>query len=118
MTDLEQRVQTLAQEAKKASRALALASGEQRNQALRAVGQALRAQEAKILEANTQDLAAARTKGLSEAMVDRLRLDHSRLEAIAVACEDVAKLPDPVGEITEDWTPMACAFKSVACPSD
>ena len=104
MTDLEQRVQTLAQEAKKASRALALASGEQRNQALRAVGQALRAQEAKILEANTQDLAAARTKGLSEAMVDRLRLDHARLEAIAVACEDVAKLPDPVGEITEDWT--------------
>jgi glutamate-5-semialdehyde dehydrogenase len=37
-------------------------------------------------------------------MTDRLRLDHARLEDIAVACEAVAKLPDPVGEVTEDWT--------------
>jgi glutamate-5-semialdehyde dehydrogenase len=104
MTDLEQRVTALAQEAKKASRTLALASSEKRNQALLAVGQALRAHEAKILAANVTDLEAARTKGLSEAMIDRLRLDPRRLEAIAVACEEVAQLPDPVGEITEDWT--------------
>ncbi len=104
MSELESRVLTLAQEAKKASRALALASSEQRNQALRAASQALRQQAAGILTANQKDLEAARTKGLTEAMIDRLRLDGPRLEAIAVACEAVAQLPDPVGEIIEDWT--------------
>ena len=64
----------------------------------------LRADEAAILEANVKDLAAAKAKGLTDAMTDRLRLDHARLEDIAVACEAVAKLPDPVGEVTEDWT--------------
>ncbi len=104
MSDLLQRVTEIARTAKKASRALALASTAVRDAALRAAAQALRADEAFILEANAKDLAAARAKGLTEAMTDRLRLDHARLEDIAVACEDVAKLPDPVGEVTEDWT--------------
>ena len=104
MSDLLARVTALALAAKKASRALALAPAAVRDQALRAAADALRADEAAILAANAEDLALARAKGLAEAMVDRLRLDHARLEAIAVACEDVAKLPDPVGEVTEDWT--------------
>ena len=104
MSDLLQRVTEIARTAKKASRALALAPTAVRDAALRAAAQALRADEAAILAANAQDLAAAKAKGLTEAMTDRLRLDHARLEDIAVACEAVAKLPDPVGEITEDWT--------------
>jgi glutamate-5-semialdehyde dehydrogenase len=104
MSDLLQRVTALAQAAKKASRALALAPTAVRDQALRAAAAALRADEPAILAANAEDLDLARAKGLAEARVDRLRLDHARLEAIAVACEDVAKLPDPVGEVTEDWT--------------
>ena len=104
MSDLLARVTALALAAKKASRALALAPTAVRDQALRAAAAALRADEAAILAANAEDLALARAKGLAEAMVDRLRLDPGRLEAIAVACEDVAKLPDPVGEVTEDWT--------------
>jgi glutamate-5-semialdehyde dehydrogenase len=104
MSDLLQRVTEIARTAKKASRALALAPTAVRDAALRAAAQALRADEAAILEANVQDLAAAQAKGLTDAMTDRLRLDHARLEDIAVACEAVAKLPDPVGEITEDWT--------------
>jgi glutamate-5-semialdehyde dehydrogenase len=104
MSDLLQRVTAIARTAKKASRALALAPTAVRDAALRAAAQALRDDEAAILEANAKDLAAARTKGLTEAMTDRLRLDRARLEDIAVACEAVAKLPDPVGEITEDWT--------------
>jgi glutamate-5-semialdehyde dehydrogenase len=104
MSDLLQRVTALAQAAKKASRALALAPTAVRDGALRAAAAALRADEPAILAANAEDLDLARAKGLAEAMVDRLRLDHARLEAIAVACEDVAKLPDPVGEVTEDWT--------------
>jgi glutamate-5-semialdehyde dehydrogenase len=97
-------VTEIARTAKKASRALALAPTAVRDAALRAAAQALRADEAAILEANVKDLAAAQAKGLTEAMTDRLRLDHARLEDIAVACEAVAKLPDPVGEVTEDWT--------------
>jgi gamma-glutamyl phosphate reductase len=93
MSDLLQRVTALAQAAKKASRALALAPTAVRDQALRAAAAALRTDEAAILSANAEDLALARAKGLTEAMIDRLRLDPARLEAIAVACEDVAKLP-------------------------
>ena len=104
MSDLLQRVTEIARTAKKASRALALAPTAVRDAALRAAAQALRADEAAILAANSQDLAAAQAKGLTDAMTDRLRLDHARLEDIAVACEAVAKLPDPVGEVTEDWT--------------
>ena len=104
MSDLLQRVTEIAHTAKKASRALALAPTAVRDAALRAAAQALRADEATILEANAKDLAAAKAKGLTDAMTDRLRLDHGRLEDIAVACEAVAQLPDPVGEVTEDWT--------------
>jgi glutamate-5-semialdehyde dehydrogenase len=104
MSELLQRVTEIARTAKKASRALALAPTAVRDAALRAAAQALRADEAAILEANAKDLAAAQAKGLTDAMTDRLRLNHARLEDIAVACEAVAKLPDPVGEITEDWT--------------
>ena len=104
MSDLLQRVTEIARTAKKASRALALAPTAVRDAALRAAAQALRADEAAILEANAKDLATAKAKGLTDAMTDRLRLDHARLEDIAVACEAVAKLPDPVGEVTEDWT--------------
>jgi len=104
MSDLLQRVTEIARTAKKASRALALAPSAVRDAALCAAAQALRADEATILEANAKDLAAAQSKGLTDAMTDRLRLDHARLEDIAVACEAVAKLPDPVGEVTEDWT--------------
>ena len=104
MSDLLQRVTEIARTAKKASRALALAPTAVRDAALRAAAQALRDDETAILAANAKDLSAAKTKGLTEAMTDRLRLDHARLEDIAVACEAVAKLPDPVGEVTEDWT--------------
>jgi glutamate-5-semialdehyde dehydrogenase len=104
MSDLLQRVTEIARTAKKASRALALAPTAVRDAALRAAAQALRADEAAILEANAKDLAAAQAKGLTDAMTDRLRLDHARVEDIAVACEAVAMLPDPVGEVTEDWT--------------
>ena len=104
MSDLLQRVTDIARTAKKASRALALSSTAVRDAALRAAAQALRADEAAILAANSQDLAAAQAKGLTDAMTDRLRLDHARLEDIAAACEAVANLPDPVGEIIEDWS--------------
>jgi glutamate-5-semialdehyde dehydrogenase len=103
MSELLQRVTALAQEAKKSARAVALSSTATRTNALMAAAKAVRHNAEKILSANQKDLAQAKTKGLTEAMVDRLRLDTNRLEDIAAACEAVAKLPDPVGEVVESW---------------
>lgn len=104
MSDLLAKVSALARAAKKAARPVALAPAATRDLALRSAAAALRRDEAAVLAANAEDLAAARAKGLAEAMVDRLRLDHGRLEAIAKACEEVADLPDPVGEVIEEWS--------------
>lgn len=103
MSELLKKVTELAIQAKASARNVALASTATRTAALMAAAQAVRANAQKILSANQQDLAVAKSKGLSEAMTDRLRLDGQRLEDIAAACEAVAKLPDPVGEITESW---------------
>ena len=103
MSELLQRVTALAQEAKQSARAVALSSTATRTAALMAAAKAVRQNAEKILSANQKDLAQAKTKGLTEAMIDRLRLDTSRLEDIAAACEAVAKLPDPVGEVVESW---------------
>jgi len=104
MSDLARRVAELAAAAKAAARQVALAPGKVRGDALRGAARALREDEAAILAANAGDLAAARAQGLAEAMLDRLRLDPGRLAAIARACEEVAALPDPVGEAIESWT--------------
>jgi len=103
MSELLQRVTALAQQAKQSARAVALSSTATRTAALMAAAKAVRTHAAKILSANQQDLAQAKVKGLTESMTDRLRLDTSRLEDIAAACEAVAKLPDPVGEVVESW---------------
>lgn len=69
--------------------------------ALRAAAAAIRADGEAILAANARDIAAAEANGLSGAMLDRLRLDPSRLEAMAAGVEAVAALPDPVGEVID-----------------
>ena len=81
-----------------AQRHLARASDAEKAAALRAAASEIRARQAGILDANAQDIAAAEAGGLSGAMLDRLKLDPARLEAIAAAIENVASLPDPVGE--------------------
>ncbi len=75
----------------------------QTNQQVRAMATGLRDSSAEILAANEKDLAAGREKNLSAAMLDRLRLDDARLEAVAAALEHVATLPDPVGQVLESW---------------
>lgn len=69
--------------------------------ALVAAATALRQAETEVLAANAQDLAAGEANGLSPAMLDRLKLDPARLAGIADAVENVANLPDPVGEIID-----------------
>ena len=87
-----------AQQAKQAAAELALCSTATRNQWLIDSAAALRGAEARILAANAADVDRAPDYGLSAAEVDRLVLNSERIESIAVALEEIALLPDPVGQ--------------------
>jgi len=97
-TDFTQLIEDLAKKGRAAQRKLARATDEEKAAGLRAAAKAIRADAASILEANAKDMAAGEGRGLTGAMLDRLKLDDDRLEAIASAIENVASLPDPVGE--------------------
>lgn len=92
-------VKDLALKGRAAQRLLARATDEAKAEGLREAARAIRAHSVAILAANAEDLAAAVARGLSPAMLDRLKLDADRLEGIASAVENVASLPDPVGEV-------------------
>ncbi len=95
-------MQDMGTAAQGAARALRLASTEQKNKALLAMATSLRENETEILAANEIDLANGRDMGLTESLLDRLALDSSRIEGIAKGVEDIAALPDPVGECIAD----------------
>lgn len=88
-------------QAKKAAAALALCTGAQKNGWLRACAADLRNNSRNLLKANELDIASAPDFGLSDAAVDRLRLTEKRIADIAAGLEEVAALPDPVGEVIE-----------------
>lgn len=103
--------------ARAASRALGLASAEQKNQALHAMADALRARSARILAANAQDMADAKARGLAASFIDRLFLDEKRLEGVAQAVEDIAALSDPVGRVIAKFDrPNGLKIERVATP--
>src|SRR5262245_65756558 len=99
--DLVDYCRNVACSAKAAAAQLALARGEQKNAWLRESAARLREGTAHILEANAEDIAAAPGYGLSDAAIDRLRLNPKRIAEIAVGLEQVAALPDQVGEGTQ-----------------
>ena len=101
---LEEEVRELAKFAKAASVKLAQATTEERNGALLAMAAALRAQAPAIVEANGEDMEAAGAAGTTEALLDRLMLDESRVFATADALEEVATLPDPLGVVSLEST--------------
>ncbi len=101
---LENAMLGLGRRARTASKALALASAGQRTAALVAMADGLRAASAAILAANEADMAGAREKGISPALLDRLALGPARIEAMAGGIEAIAALPDPVGTEIARWT--------------
>jgi len=103
MTDAHQLISSMGQSARRAAKQLALATTEQKNNALLAMAEALRANKDSVLSANAEDMAAGVKKGLSPAMLDRLLLDSARVDDIAKSLEAIAALPDPVGTIIADW---------------
>jgi len=95
---------TLGQAARTAARVLALAPAEQKNQALMAMAAKIRRSAADILSENRRDLDNAAAKDLKGSFVDRLTLNEARLEAMAKGLEEIAALPDPVGQVMSAWT--------------
>jgi len=99
MDEITQTMQSMGQRARQASRETSRATTEQKNKALLATADALVAQRPQILEANQKDLQAGQAKGLDAAMLDRLELNEARFQAMLDGLQQVAALPDPIGEI-------------------
>src|SRR3954466_9812892 len=103
--------------AREAARELATASGATKTAALLAVADALVGATDRIVAANTEDLHRGRAEGLAESLLDRLRLDPTRIAAIADAVRHVAALPDPVGEVVRGSTlPNGLRLRQVRVP--
>lgn len=114
---IETQMRDIGTAARAASRTLALAPTEVKNRALAEAAKALRRDTAKILEANAQDVAAARAAGRPDSFVDRLALTAARASAIAKGLEEIAALADPVGTILADWTrPNGLRIQRVRVP--
>jgi len=116
-TDLPALMTGLAEQARVAAKALALAPADQKNAALAAMAAALRASSAKLLAANAEDVADARASGSSESFIDRLALTPARIETMAEGLDVVRGLDDPVGKVTERWTrPNGMTIERVRVP--
>jgi glutamate-5-semialdehyde dehydrogenase len=115
--DIEREMSALGVAARAASAELSMCSTDQRNSALRSAAVALRSGAQKILTANQADMVAAKDRGLSTAMLDRLMLDDERIEAMALGLESIIELPDPVGKILAEWDrPNGLKIQRVAVP--
>ncbi len=101
--DIAAEMADLGRAAREAGRALSLATTDAKNRALRAAATAIRDDEAAILAANAPDVADMEKAGGTPAFIDRLTLTPERIEGIAVALEDIAELPDPVGDVIAAW---------------
>jgi glutamate-5-semialdehyde dehydrogenase len=103
--------------ARRAAATLAMTDGEQRNAALRASADAIRRAAADIIEANSLDMDAAKSRGLSAAMLDRLMLDAERIEGMAAGMESITELQDPVGRVLAEWDrPNGLKIQRVSVP--
>ena len=107
----------LGERAKAASQILATASTEDKNETLRTTADCLVAATQEILDANLIDIERAQDSDTPETVIDRLRLDASRVEAMAEGLRKLIQLPDPVGTINESWTrPNGLQIQKVQVP--
>ncbi|MCF6221666.1 MAG: glutamate-5-semialdehyde dehydrogenase [Robiginitomaculum sp.] len=115
--NLEQYMGKLGINARSAANSLRLASGKTRTDAILAMAAQVRKSAPEILSNNTKDMVAGAEKGLTPAMLDRLKLSEERIEGIAQGLEAVAALPDPIGAEDERWTrPNGLTIAKVRTP--
>ena len=103
MSTIQETIHQMGRQARAAAYKLAQLTSDEKNAILRAMAASIRKSAPELLEANAKDLAAGAEKGLSAAMLDRLMLDEKRIEAMAAGVDQVAILPDPVGQILDAW---------------
>jgi glutamate-5-semialdehyde dehydrogenase len=114
---IPQVMDALGRQARAAARQLAMSGDDARNAALHAASAELRSRSDEIIAANDMDMRAARERGLSAAMLDRLMLDEGRVEAMADGLDAIAELPDPLGRVLAEWRrPNGLAIARVAVP--
>ena len=107
----------IGRKARAAAAELAFASSERKATALIAAADAIWRRRGEVLDANTLDLDAAEQKGLTKAMLDRLRLDENRLRGIVDALRQIAEQKDPVGRVLAEWDrPNGLHIQRVATP--
>ena len=99
--EIKEYMQTVGRHARAASRRLAMATTAEKDAALLHIAAAIRREKAALVAANQEDLAAARAAGLETAMLDRLTLSEKGVDSMAEGVEQVAKLPDPIGEMSD-----------------
>ena len=115
--NIKETVEKMGEDALIASRHLSDLSSDQKNKILLSMATQLLKDCDVIIEANDLDVAAAKENGLSSAMIDRLDLNQSRIEAMANGIKQVASLSDPVGEIMDDWQrPNGMNIKQIRVP--
>jgi len=114
---LHEEVARVVRAARAAARALARASTDEKNRALRAMAGQVRASAGAILAANTSDVEAAKAARLSPALIDRLALNAQRVDDMVRSIEAVVELPDPVGGVIRSWRrPNGLAIAKVRVP--
>jgi glutamate-5-semialdehyde dehydrogenase len=117
MTDERAAVLATAQAAREVTSRLRGLTQDAKDDALRRMAAALRTEVAAIVEANAHDLERARAAGTADAIIDRLTLTPERIDAIAIALEQVADLPDPVGDVVRGYTlPNGLQVRQVRVP--
>jgi len=99
--DVKLYMREVGEQARAAARVLARADSATKDRALVAAAAAIRRDAARLLAANAEDVAEARARGLAPALLDRLQLTPAGIEDMAEGLEQVARLPDPIGAITE-----------------
>lgn len=115
--DIPALVRELGANAKAAGRVLAMATEDAKNMAIRVAAAELRAHTDAIKSANTIDMAAAEQKGVKGSFLDRLLMTDDRIEAMARGLEDIADLPDPVGDVIAAWEqPNGLKFERLRVP--
>ena len=117
MSTLQETIHQMGRQARAAAYKLAQLTSDEKNAVLRAMAAAVRKATPELLAANALDLSAGREKGLSTAMLDRLMLDEKRIEAMAAGIDQVATLPDPVGQVLDAWErPNGIRIEQVRVP--